>query len=434
MPALTSNPRPQREVPPPSTPAPKPGLARVYDSMTIPNFRWFLVAMIANFGAMNVQLFIRGWLVFKLTASFEALGIVHLANGVAGVIASLVGGVLADRLRQKLHIVQVAQAANGLNALVIASLLATGNLLLWHLIAAAVVQGIVQHSMLPARQALIAETVGRSQLTNAVALNAAGMNTARVLMPGLAGWALAALGGEQNIGAAGWVYLSIALLYFSAIVFMLPIRLPDHVSQVNAGLSPLEQFRDSLRYTRDHEQIRLLLIVNLFMAWLGMTYFMLLPGFAEVVLGTGAEGLGVLTSLVGAGSVIGGLAIAALPQRRRGRVLLWSSLALGLVLLAFSASTSFALSAGILVLVGLFQSPRMSLPNALIQTHVDDDYRGRIMALYMMEFALMGFGIYAMGLLAQLVGPQVAVGSSAIGLVLLSGGLLLFSPRFRALE
>jgi len=425
---------PEKDSADPGATKPKRGLARVYDSLSDANFRWYLVAMVASFGAMNVQLFIRGWLVFQLTHSFEALGVVHLANGVAGVAASLMGGVLADRVRQKVLIVQIAQGLNAANALAVTALLATGRLELWHLIFASVVQGAVQHTMLPARQALIAETVGLARLTNAVALNAATMNSARVLMPGLAGWAVAALGGEQNIAAAAWVYLSIAVLYLSAVGLMLPMRLPDRKVASAVGTSPLGHLLDGLRYTRERQEIRLLLIVHLFMAWLAMTYFMLLPGFAEVVLDTRAGGLGLLTSLVGIGSVVGGLIVAALPQRNRGRVLLWSSLALGLALTAFSASTSFVVSAFILIAVGVLQAPRMSLIVALIQSRVEDDYRGRILSLYMMEFAIMGFGIYLMGLLAQAVGPQLAVGSSAVGLVLLSAGLLLFSPRLRRLD
>ena len=106
----------------------------------------------------------------------------------------------------------------------------------------------------------------------------------------------------------------------------------------------------------------------------------------------------------------------------------------GVGLVAFSASNSYWLSVLLLGVVGLGQAGRMSLSNILIQSHVEDAYRGRVMALYMMEFSLMSVSVFLVGILASEIGPQLAVGLSAVGLLLLVSFLLLFSPRYRGLD
>ena len=405
---------------------------RTFESFEDRNFRWFFASMMGNFTAMNTQMFIRGWLVYELTGSFAALGIISLANGASGLLMSLVGGVLADRVRQKKHVVQVGQALNALTVLVVGLLIAAGLLRFEHLVIAAIVQGAVMNTMMPSRQALTPDVVGMSRLMNALALNTSGMNAARLLMPGLACWTLAALGG--GIGSAQYVYYAMSALYVWAIVGLIPVSVRDRVAPEGGDQPPLAQLREGFRYIAGHRIIRMLLLANFFMVLCSMTYFMLLPGFAKEVLDTGPGRLGLLTSLSGVGSLVGSLVIASLPERRRGFILLVSSLWLGVALLAFSISTHYWLSVAFLVGVGFGQAGRMSLSNVLVQSYVDDEYRGRVMSVYMMEFSLMSLGIFLMGILANEIGPQIAVGSSAIALILLTAGLLAWVPRYRNLD
>jgi len=165
-----------------------------------------------------------------------------------------------------------------------------------------------------------------------------------------------------------------------------------------------------------------------------MTYFMLLPGFAKEVLDAGPERLGLLTSVSGVGALAGSLAIASLENRQRGKILILSSLLLGLALIAFAWSTSYVLSLGIIVVVGVGQAGRMSLSNVLIQAYVDDEYRGRVMSVYMMEFSIMSLGIFLIGILANVIGPQLAVGGSAVALVVLAVYLWTMVPNYRNLD
>jgi MFS family permease len=407
---------------------------RTFEALRDANFRWFFAAMFGNFAAMNMQMFIRGWLVYELTGSFEALGIMSLANGVSGVLLAPVGGVLADRVRQKKHVVQIGQALNMGTVLAVGSLIAFELLVFEHLVIAAVVQGAVMNAMMPARQALTPDVVGMERLMNAVALNTSGMNAARLLMPGLAGWMVGALGDGESIAAAQYVYWVMAALYGWSILGLLRVRVDDRAVPVGGHPPPLGELASGFVYIWRTPVIRMLLGWNFLMVLCSMTYFMLLPGFAKEVLDAGPGRLGILTSISGVGSLIGSLVIASLPNRKRGLRLLQSAVLLGVSLIAFSFSTSYWLSTAILVVVGLGQAGRMSLSNVLIQSYVDDDYRGRVMSVYMLEWALTSFGIYGFGVLAQIFGPQWAVGSSAVALLITALGLLLFSRTYRQLQ
>ena len=160
---------------------------------------------------------------------------------------------------------------------------------------------------------------------------------------------------------------------------------------------------------------------------------MILPGFAKDVLSASPDRLGLLISISGVGSLLGSLYIASFGNRRRARLLLWGAGIMGISLLFFSLSTHYWLSVFLLTIVGFGQAARMSLSNVLIQSYVDDDYRGRVMSIYMLEMALLSVSIYPISLLAEYYGPQWAVGLSAAGLIILVA-ILFGVPRYRDLD
>ena len=179
-----------------------------------------------------------------------------------------------------------------------------------------------------------------SRLMNALALTTSGMNGARLLMPGLAGWMVGALGaGGGEIGPARYVYFTMAAMYLWSVVALTPVSVVDRTTH-DRPRRALRDLLDGFDYIRGEPTIRMLLAANFFMVLFSMTYFWLLPGFAKEVLGAGPMRLGLLTSLSGVGSLVGSLVIASLPARRRGLVLLISATLLGVSLLAFSFSTS----------------------------------------------------------------------------------------------
>ena len=167
---------------------------QTFSSFSTPVFRWFYLAMLGQMAAMNMQMMVRGYVAFEITGSFTALGGIALASSLPMLILSIFGGLLADRAPKKI-VLQAGQFVSVLNALVMGALILTKTIELWHLFAASIVQGITMALMMPARQAMIPEVVGRDLLMNAVALNSAGMNLMRLLAPAAGGVLIWALGG-----------------------------------------------------------------------------------------------------------------------------------------------------------------------------------------------------------------------------------------------
>ena len=405
-----------------------------FAAFQIINYRWFFLALCGNFAAMNIQMFIRGWLVFEITGSYEKLGWMTAAGGLVGLIAAPLGGVVADRVRQKKVILQVSGVANAMITLGIAILIYQGKLVFEHLLISSVLQGLVMNAMMPARQAFTKDIVGLDRLTNAIALSTSGMNTARLLLPGLAGGLVAMLGGgDSNIDPAKWIYFLMAGLYLWSAALMTLIDVEDKADADIPTGSMTEELKSGFRYVLDTPVILMLLVCNFLMVFFSLTYFMILPGFAKDVLSAGPDRLGLLISISGVGSLLGSLYIASFGNRKRARLLLWGAGIMGISLLLFSLSTHYWLSVFLLTIVGFGQAARMSLSNVLIQSYVDDDYRGRVMSIYMLEMALLSVSIYPISLLAEYYGPQWAVGLSAAGLIILVA-ILFGVPRYRDLD
>ncbi len=401
-----------------------------FDSLREPIFRWFFLGQMGQSGAMQLQQLLRGYLVFQLTGSFAALGVMSLAQSVPMLTLSLPGGVLADRMPRK-YLVQAGQVANIALAVVLAVVVAGGWLRVEHLIASAAVQGIVMSLMMPARQSMIPDIVGPSRLTNAIALNSAGMQSMRLFAPGLGG-ALTAWAG------ADWGYGLTAVLYLVALLGIVPIptsiTVPTSHERSSGVRSALEDARESIRYITVDPTIRTLLVVNLITVVLAMPYIIILPGFVETVFGGGAGALGLLLSITGVGSLAGSLVIASLPDRRRGLLLMASSFLTGVGLLAFAVSSVFWLSSLILIVVGIGTAGRLSLSNVLVQAYVEPRYRGRVLSLYMTQFSMLFVGAFFIGLLAEIYGVQQVMAAVALALMVTSVAVVAFIPRIRRLD
>lgn len=405
-----------------------------FDAFSIVNYRWFFAALCGNFASMNMQMFIRGWLVFEITGSYEKLGWMTAAGGIVGLFAAPFGGVLADRVRQKKYILQVCGCANAVVTLGVASVITMGSLTFEHLLLASILQGTVMNAMMPSRQALTKDVVGINRLTNAIALSTSGMNTARLLLPGLAGGMVAALGGGGgNIDPAKWVYFLMTALYLFSAAMMFMVKVDDRPTPETPDGPMLQELKQGFAYVLRTPVILMLLVCNFLMVFFSLTYFMLLPGFAKQVLDAGPDRLGLLISISGLGSLAGSLYIATLSNTKRARVLLTGALIMGFALLLFSMSTTYWLSVALLTIVGLGQAARMSLSNVLIQSYVDDAYRGRVMSIYMLEMAVLMISIYPISVLADIYGPQWAVGVSAVCLIVLVLGLFCY-PAYRDLD
>ncbi len=425
-----------------------------FEALNSRSFRWFFVAMLAQFSSMHMQMLVNPWLVFDLTGSYARVGAIALASAIPGLILGFPGGVIADRAPKKI-VVQIGQTVNALGTLAIAVLLTLDMLTFNHLMLVSALQGGVFAIMGPARQSMIPEIVGPRRLSNAVGLNMAGMNVTRMGVPALGGFILAFAGPAV-------VYYLMGALILVAVVGLIPVtkHIPtaedieeERVLAAAAGTDQpapsgrpagghgeggggargLSDIRDGIRYMRGDRVVLALLWINFFIVLMSMPYMQMLAGFVKEVLHGGPEQIGLLISATGIGALAGSLMVASMPNRGRGKVFLVSALILGVALVGFVTSTSLWLTAFIMLAVGFGQAGRMSLGSILIMSYTKPEFQGRVMSVYMMEFSLVSFGTFAVGILAEMVGIQWAIGSTAAALVIVAGFGLLFMPRVRDL-
>lgn len=394
------------------------------------NFRWFYLAMLGQMAAMNIQLVMRGYVVFEITGSFAALGGIALASSLPMLFLGIFGGVLADRA-PKTIVLQVGQFVSVLNALVVGILILTDAIVLWHLFAASLVQGTTMALMMPARQAMIPEVVSRDLLMNAVALNSAGMNLMRVLAPAGAGFLTAAAGG--GVAGAGPVYMVMAGFYLSAMVTLAMLPRPEAAS-AGSSRGGLGDLRDGFTYVRNDATLLIVLAVTLLSAFLAMPYIQLLPGFVKEVLGGGPVELGLLTAVSGGGALFGALVIASLPERHRGLLLLLSVILLGVSLVVLSGSQAFWFAVIAIVFVGVGTAGRQAFSQILLHSYVENEFRGRVMALMMLQPGMMALGAFVVGIVAERAGIDIAMASLAVALAVIAGLLIVVSPRLRRLQ
>ncbi|MBF8266910.1 MAG: hypothetical protein HW388_418 [Dehalococcoidia bacterium] len=403
---------------------------RAFRSLKSPVFRLYYAAMAGQFAAMNMEMLARSLLIYRITGSATALGVMALANSIPMLLFSLYGGVIADRVQKK-YVLLWGMAASGVLTLGIALSLIFGFLSKdipnswWILVVAALLKGTVQGLMMPSRQAIIAEIVGEKDLMNAVALGSLEMNVNRLVMPALAGFFVEGFGFEA-------AYFFIAGMYLVAVVFFALMPLTGTISL--RGRGALADVKDGFRYIRNEPTILMVLVFALVIVLLSMPYMSLLPVFTEDILQVGAGGLGVLMSVSGIGAIAGSLVLASLPNKRRGLMLIVGSLVLGLGLTGFSFSSAWSLSLAMIVVIGLGQTVRMTLSNTLLQYYTDDEHRGRVMSVYMMEFGLTSFMAFFAAVMTDYIGVQWAVGGLAILLVILCVLALAFMPRMRKLD
>jgi MFS family permease len=279
------------------------------------------------------------------------------------------------------------------------------------------------------------EVAGGERLMNALALNNAAQNFARLMLPTLAGVLFAAVNDGNGIGGAQYVYFLMTGLYIVAVLAMARVpRSAPRPTVATPWSAVFSELADGLVYIRQTPAVRRVLIVNFLVVMCSMPYFQMLPGFVSDVLKGGPSALGALMSVQGIGSLAGSLVIASLPGRNRGRLLLISSLVLGAGLLAFSWSTWIVVTAPILLIVGIGQAGRMSLSQVLVQTYSDDRHRGRVLSVYQIEMGLVQFGTFFVALLASVIGAQLAIGGTAVALLVIAAYLLLFAPSFRDMQ
>jgi MFS family permease len=358
----------------------------------------------------------QGWLVYRLTDSPLMLGLVNFVGLVPVVPVSLFAGVISDWLPRR-NLIIFTEIVLMLQAFTLALLTWLGLIQVWHVIVLSFILGGAAALEQPARLAFVVDTVGKEDLTNAVALNSSVYNSARIVGPAIAGLLVA------WIGEAGCFFIN-GVTYLAVIGALLAIRLPPQ-GRPTERLQVAGSLVSGLKYTWNTRIIRSLMIIVALSSFFILPYIALMPAFARDVLETGPEGLGFLMTAVGSGAIGGALLVANLQTGRRGKWLMLGNIVGPGLLILFCLSQSLTLSLILVALIGASNAVRQTLANSLIQLTASEEYHGRVMSIFNLFFNGMSrAGALGVGTVAEVTGTPLALGVSAVislilGLVIL---------------
>jgi MFS family permease len=374
---------------------------RTFSSLRIPDFRLLWLGTVFTMLGQWVQFAAQGYLVFILTGSPFQVGAVGFVRGVTSVGCSPFAGLITDRFSRR----SVLIVMTGLSAVVagaLALLIFTGVIEVWMMYPIAALEGVVDAINQPARQVMVYDVVGADDLPNAVAVNSLGSNTMRIVGPSLAG----ALIGTVGIDAAFAVQ---AFAYVLALAVTARIRTAG-TPTARTTTTVLASMAEGIAYARRHRDVLLLVVMAGLPSLLVYPYVQYIPVFAADVLDVGSLGFGFLASAVGYGSIVGALIAVNLTRiEKRGQILVWTTFIYMALVTAFAASNNYALSFSLLVVAGIANSIYLMFNQVMVQLTVQDEYRGRVLSLYVMVSGITPFSALAMGALIDVFGPQPVV-------------------------
>lgn len=368
-----------------------------FDAFHNRNFRLYFLGQLASTSGTWMQLTAQSWLVFQLTHSEAWLGIVACAAGLPILLLSPVAGVIVERFSRQKTIL-VTQIIQMILAFILAALVFTGNVQIWHILTLALLLGVSNAVDGTARLAILADLVEHEHLRSAITLNSILFNSSRVLGPATAGLALVALG-------AGWCFFLNGLSFLPLIGSLMVIQ-PKSIPAKISTETPLQQLASGLRYARSHRRIFPALLLTAIAGFLGVSMLTLFPAFADLILKSPTTSYTVISVANGLGGIVGGVMLGWVAKRfGLARVIAGVALltAFSIALLGttgtIAAATLVAFGFG-LVIVTVFVGS-----STLIQTEVPDAFRGRVLALYNLAFAgLTPFGSLALGLISANIG------------------------------
>ncbi|MGW0766754.1 MFS transporter [Streptomyces sp. NPDC002676] len=412
-----------------SAPAPtahNPRKSSMFSSLKNRNYRLFFIGQAVSNTGTWMQRIAQDWLVLSLTGSSAAVGITTALQFLPMLLFGLYGGVLVDRLpkRPTLMVTQVWMAVTGL---VLAALTLTGQVQVWHVYVAAFAVGLATVVDNPARQSFVSEMVGPDQLQNAVSLNSANFQSARLVGPAVAGLMITGVG-------TGWAFLANGLSFAAPLAGLLLMRTRElHV--VERAPRGKGQLREGLRHVAGRPELVWPIVLVGFVGTFGFNFPVWLSAYADDIFHAGAGSYSLFNTLIAVGS-LGGALLAARRGTARLRVLTAAALAFGTLEIVAALAPSYWLFALLMVPIGVCGLTVNVTANTAVQMATDPAMRGRVMALFMMVF--MGgtpLGAPLVGWVTDTYGPRVgfaaggavsAAAAAVIGLVLArAGGLRL---------
>jgi MFS family permease len=387
-------------------------ITRTFSSLTIRNYRLWVVGQGISLSGTWMQTVAQGLLVLQLTGSGTALGLVTALQTIPVLLFGPWGGVVADRFPKR-RILYVTQAVSAILGLLLGTLVATGAIRIEMVYVLALCLGAVSAVDNPTRQAFVLEMVGKDEVINAVSLNSTEINLARVVGPAIAGILIA------SVGLAA-CFLINGLSFLAVLAVLMMMRAEELRPTPLAPRTP-DQLREGLRYVRASPVIRTILVMMAIIGTFTYEFSVSLPLFAEVTFRQGPATYAAMTAAMGLGAVFGGLYTASQgissPQR-----LTMAALLFGATVLLTAVAPTLPLALLALVAVGFCSIGFTSLGNATLQLTSSAEMRGRVMALWTVAFlGSTPIGGPVIGAIGEHVGPRWALALGGIAAVLAAG-------------
>lgn len=394
----------------------RPTFSATFRSLRIRNYRLYFIGQLVSLSGTWMQTAAQGWLVYHLTGSGTALGIVTAAQFLPTLVFGVYGGVIADRF-EKRRVLLGAQSFMLVITAVLAALSVTGVISYWMVVALAAAFGFGTVIDNPVRQAFVNEMVGREDLPNAVALSSAMFNSARIVGPAIGASVIAAFGDRVSLGAG--VCFAMNAASFLAVLIALALMRPSELQFVPKAPRARGQIREGFHYAMSEPRIRVILVLMTLVGLLGMNFQVLLPIAADKAFNGGAGAYGLLSVAMGVGSLIGSMAAAMRRDAPTLRVIGIASFGFGLFVSGVALAPSLHIGMALLVLAGISSMTLFASCNTTLQLVSRPELRGRVMSLYIL--VLMGttpIGGPVIGAIAQHAGVRVALAiAGATGLV-----------------
>ena len=396
-------------------------VGRIFSSLHNYNYRLYWFGQLLSITGTWIARVAQAWLVLDLTNSSFDLGLVSALQFVPITAFSLFGGVLADRFPKR-EVIILTQALMAIQSLILAILITSGHIQVWHIYILAMVLGLAAAFGNPTRQAFVSEMVGPDNLPNAVALNSGLFNTARIFGPAIGGALIAAF----TIDIPFYINAVSYLAVIGGLLMMRPSELYNVPAPVRGRV--LGRLREGVDYATKTPSVLLPLILMGFIGTFGYNFTVMLPLVAKYILGTGALGFGGLMTALGVGSLVAAVGAAYL-SRPTERLLLAGATAFAILLGLLAISSAFPLTIAILVALGVASIAFTTTANSRLQLTAPNELRGRVMSLYIfLRAGTAPLGSLLLGTLAENISVPVAVGTMAM----LSGLGVFLARTYRA--
>ena len=360
-------------------------LEKHFHSLYHRNYRYFFFGQMISLVGTWMQVMAQAWLVYTLTNSPFKLGIIGAAQFLPTLIFALFAGVLVDKYPKK-NILIITQVICCLQAFTLFFLVHHGVVQYWHMLSLTLVLGCANAIEMPARESYIVELVGKGDVVNAVGLNSAMYNLARILGPAIAGVLMTSLGIQ-------WCFLINAISFITVIFSFFMITVTGCGAACYNGekffnLKIFDNIKDGLLYIRRNNLLFKTSLIILFITIVGFNYNVLLPVFARDVLGLKEKGFGILLSSLGVGSLIGALMVSTMGKPNpKAKSLIISSMMLGLSLFMLGFTRNIYAASFVICLCGIFNLWFFTNANSILQLNSSDAFRGRVIGVYAMVFA-----------------------------------------------